>query len=68
MVYIQKCLAAFSSRSCLVPCLTFRPLNRFEYIFVCDVMRECSNFIDLPEAVLGTYFNFPLFIVLFQAL
>ena len=31
-------------------CLMFRSLNHFEFIFVIG-MRECSNFIDLHEAV-----------------
>ena len=34
----------------MVSCLIFRSLNDFEFIFVYG-LRECSNFIDLHEAV-----------------
>ena len=40
----------FSSRSFIVPCLTFWSLNSFEVIFVYN-MRECSNFIILHVTV-----------------
>ena len=34
----------------MTPCLIFRSLNHFEFIFVYGV-RECSSFIHLDEAV-----------------
>ena len=34
----------------MVSCLIFRSLNHFEFIFAYEV-RECSNLIDLHEAV-----------------
>ena len=34
----------------MVSCLIFKSLSHVEFIFVCGV-RECSNFIDLHEAV-----------------
>ena len=37
-------LPMFSSRSFILPVLTFRPLVHFEFIFVYGV-RKCSNFI-----------------------
>ena len=43
-------LLMFSSRSFIVSGLSFRSLIHFEFIFVYGV-RECSNFILLPEAV-----------------
>ena len=46
----KSVLAAFSSRSFMVSCPTFRSLNHFEFIFVYG-MRECSNFIVLHVAV-----------------
>ena len=38
------------SCSFMVSYFIFRPLNHFEFIFVCGV-SECSNFMDLHEAV-----------------
>ena len=46
MVYVGECFAMFSSRSLIVPGLTFRSLIHFEFIFVYSV-RKCSRFILL---------------------
>ena len=43
-------LPMFSSRSFMVSCLIFKSLSHSEFIFV-RYVRECSNFIDLHEAV-----------------
>ena len=40
----------FSSKTLIVPGLTFSSLIHFEFIFVCGV-RKCSNFILLHVAV-----------------
>ena len=45
----ENVLPRFSS-SFMVSCLIFKSLSHFEFIFVYSV-RECSNFIDLHEAV-----------------
>ena len=46
----ENVLPMFSSRSFMVSYLIFKSLSYFELIFVYSV-RECSNFIDLREAV-----------------
>ena len=40
----------FSSKSCIVSSLTFKPWVHFEFIFVCGV-QECNNFILLHVVV-----------------
>ena len=46
----ENVLPVFSSRSFMMSDLIFKSLSHFEFIFVYGV-RECSNFIDLCEAV-----------------
>ena len=46
----KNVLSMFSSRSFIVPILTFRPLVHFEFVFVYGV-RKCSNFILLHVVV-----------------
>ena len=49
MIYVRECFAMFSS-GFMVSCLTFKPLSRVEFLFVCGV-RMCSDFTDLLAAV-----------------
>ena len=42
MIYVKNILPMISSKSFIVPNLTFRSLIHFEFIFVYGV-RECSN-------------------------
>ena len=59
----------FSSRSFILPVLTFRPLVHFEFIFVYGV-RKCSNFIlvhvtvQFPQHDLLKWLSLPHFISL----
>ena len=46
----KNVLPMFSSRSCIVSSLTFKPSVHFEFIFVCGV-QECNNFILLHVVV-----------------
>ena len=46
----ENFLPAFSSRSVMVSCLTFKLLSHLEFIFV-YTLRVCSDFIDLHAAV-----------------
>ena len=48
-IYVGECLLMFSSKSFMVPGLSFRSLTHFEFIYVCSV-RECSNFTVLHVA------------------
>ena len=50
MIYVRECSAMFSSKSFIVPGLTFRSLIHFEFIFLHGV-RKCSNFILLHIAL-----------------
>ena len=43
---LEYVLPMFSSRNFIVSGITFRPLIRFEFIFVYDV-RKCSSFVLL---------------------
>ena len=46
----ENVLPMFSPRSFMMSCLIFKASSHFESMFVYGV-RECSNFIDLHEAV-----------------
>ena len=48
MLFVR--LPMFSSRSLMVSYLLFKSFNHFEFIFV-HVVRVCSSFTDLNEAV-----------------
>ena len=47
---LENVLPVFSPRSLMVPCLTFKSLRHFEFIFV-HGGRVCSSFFDLHAAV-----------------
>ena len=46
----ENVLHMFSTRSFMVPCLMFKSLSHFYFIFVHDV-KVCCSFIDLYAAV-----------------
>ena len=50
VIYVKSVFPVFSSKSFIMPRLTFRFLIHFEFIFVYGV-RKCSNFILLHVAV-----------------
>ena len=46
----EKALHMLSFRTLMALCFTFKSLIYFDFTFMCGV-KECSNFIDLHEAV-----------------
>ena len=54
MIYVRECFAMFSS-GFMVSCLTFKPLSRVEFLFVCGVRCVLTSLIYMQLSQLFQY-------------